>query len=102
MNIDDRLKDARLRAEKILQGLQMQAEETVAALGFEIDSILSHHGKNRCPKCAGTGAVERLDSGYMRRFGLREWNGCVNCGGDGNERRGRGYVDKQRSNERGT
>lgn len=52
--------------------------------------FLQHH-KVRCRLCDGTGAVERMDSGYMRRFGLREWDGCKACGGEA-DRRGRGYV----------
>jgi uncharacterized protein (TIGR02996 family) len=44
-----------------------------------------------CGTCQGTGAIERLDSGYMRRFGLRQWNGCKACGGEG-ERRGTGTL----------
>lgn len=44
-----------------------------------------------CPRCRGYGAIERLDSGHMRRFGLREWNGCQACGGS-REVKGIGFT----------
>ncbi len=44
-----------------------------------------------CDHCDGHGAVERLDTGYMLRFGLRPWNGCRACGGQG-EVRGSGIA----------
>lgn len=56
-----------------------------------INSILKNNKKTRCPKCDGYGKIERLDSGYMRQFGLREWNGCTNCGGDINKE-GKGFI----------
>jgi hypothetical protein len=94
VSITSEIKSARDTAERCIRALQRQAEKVLAELDDDIDAILSRHGKKRCPKCDATGAVERLDSGHMRKFGLREWNGCDKCGGDGKEKRGRGYVDK--------
>ena len=37
---------------------------------------------DRCQACNGWGRIRRLDASYMRRFGLREWDGCEACGGD--------------------
>lgn len=92
MTIEELVGDAQWKAELDLQALQEKANAVLARMEEEIDSIFSRNGVTRCPKCAGTGALERLDAGYMKKFGLQEWDGCKNCGGDGKEQRGRGYL----------
>lgn len=67
----------------------------ISKLDYHVDRIFKDNGKTRCLRCQGTGAVERLDSGYMRKFGLREWDGCESCGGDGNEVKGKGFIDAE-------
>lgn len=58
-----------------------------------IKKAIEESGRKLCPTCHGHGAIQRLDAGYMRRFGLREWNGCPDCGGDGHEVKGKGFVE---------
>lgn len=87
------LKHARDQADVDLQKLQEQADLVLENLRAGEEALFARYGKKRCPKCNGTGAIQRLDAGYMRRFGLREWNGCSNCGSTDQEERGRGYVD---------
>lgn len=57
------------------------------------ERLLKYAGKAWCEACDGTGALERLDSGYMRRFRLRERDGCKRCGGNSSDVKGRGFHD---------
>lgn len=66
-------------------------EDMLAHMESVVDLELRKHNKKRCGKCNGYGKIERLDSGYMKRFGMREWDGCSDCGGD-HEKSGRGFV----------
>jgi hypothetical protein len=63
------------------------------------DKLFQSSGVIRCPKCQGFGKLERLDSGYMRKFGLREWDGCKTCGSTKPEEVGRGYILKVENKE---
>ena len=74
--------------------LQKEADDLTTMAESSIDELLASEGKMRCGRCGGHGAVERLDSGYMRRFDLREWNGCESCGGDGHEKKGCGFITR--------
>lgn len=56
-----------------------------------IHRIIKESGRTVCPKCDGCGAIRRLDGSIMRKFGLRDWNGCANCGGD-RETPGKGFI----------
>ncbi len=85
-------KAAREAVEALQKRLSQEAEQLLSQAETKADEMLAAAGRIRCVVCSGHGAVERMDSGYMRRFGLREWNGCQNCGGDGNEKRGKGFV----------
>lgn len=80
-------------AEKLTH-LQKQANQLIKNLEARLKSMVSARGFQWCTDCDGTGAIERLDSGYMKRFGLPEWDGCSACGGTTNER-GYGYVRRE-------
>lgn len=90
--LDEKIEELQRATESRLDSLRRQAEDVVRGHRTLFDEILRSHGFSRCQKCDGTGAVERLDSGYMRRFGLREWDGCATCGSNSREERGRGYL----------
>lgn len=91
MSLDTILKGLRDAADREIEDLNRKAEKVIADLRVYEDTHLKAHGMKRCPDCDGTGAIQRLDAGYMRRFGLREWNGCEKCGGL-IEKRGKGYL----------
>jgi DnaJ-class molecular chaperone len=80
----------RVKCEWRLSALQEQATKAIVDSEKEIDGILANHGAVRCERCEGTGARERLDGSFMRRFGMRDWDGCEYCGGE-SETRGRGF-----------
>ena len=90
--------------DEVLAGIRRKRDEDIAALQSECERLIEiaeqrireairFHGKKPCPKCKCKGVIQRLDSGHMWRFGLHEWIGCENCGGDEGETRGCGYVD---------
>jgi DnaJ-class molecular chaperone len=85
------LETMRAEAKKRLAALRLDAEGVVNTHHREVDVFLRTQERRRCLRCDGTGGVERMDSGYMRRFGLREWDGCPDCGGDG-EKKGKGFL----------
>lgn len=89
------LEKIRDKADAGIELLRRKSVEIVDKMQKEIDETIKINGKHKCLSCDGTGAVERLNSGYMRKFGLREWNGCLNCGGNGNDKRGFGFIDKK-------
>jgi hypothetical protein len=93
MGIERELAIEREDFERLRVSLQGQAEKLFEAHRRRHDSILARHGRRRCPDCAGTGAIEKMDAGYMRRFGLREWNGCERCGSTRRDQRGCGHVE---------
>jgi hypothetical protein len=86
----------KIEAERELVTMQANAEAAlksrVERYRAEVKAAIEAVGKVVCSKCAGLGMRERIDSGYMRRFGLRDWDGCDACGGNGNDRRGRGWL----------
>lgn len=92
MGIDKELQRLLRRADKKLDSLRLESQKVVEQYEKDFDAILAKYGKTRCPMCSGTGAVARLDAGYMKRFGLREWNGCAVCGSANEEEKGRGYI----------
>lgn len=91
------LADLRQSAALELEFLEDRGRRVLEELSASIDRILSASGRYRCMTCNGTGAIERPDASYMRRFGLRDWNGCLACGGDGGENRGRGFLNDEKA-----
>lgn len=88
--------DARREAQDALESVSRQFEDHVERIRERRDArireLVIAAGKLICPDCRGHGEVQRLDAGYMRRFGLREWDGCNRCGGY-LDRRGCGFVE---------
>jgi DnaJ-class molecular chaperone len=80
-------------AQKEIRRLEGKITSVSAQCTKDVNRIILAAGKAICPDCLGVGAVERLDGSYMRRFGLRDWEGCEKCGGKG-ETRGRGFVER--------
>lgn len=91
MSLDDELVSIRQRTKTLLERLETEAQRIVAEEEQALRRAMALDGFTWCTLCNGTGAIERLDSGYMRRFGLLEWEGCPECGGEG-EKRGKGYL----------
>lgn len=89
--LDNELRQIREAAEARLMALQARADEIVQTCQLNLRAAVLAAGFKWCKKCDGTGAIERLDSGYMKKFGLRPWNGCKACGGGG-ETKGKGYL----------
>lgn len=57
-----------------------------------IGDAVAAAGKKVCPACRGWGFTQKeLDGPIMRRFGLRDWDGCKTCGGS-REVMGRGFI----------
>ena len=92
-SLDETLRQMREQTAKTLAALQAQADRLVAESQADLRQLVADHGFAWCDACDGTGAVERPDAGHMRRFGLREWDGCRKCGG-GRETRGKGYLSR--------
>jgi hypothetical protein len=92
-SLDSQIAEIRTTVEDALTQMREIAQNVVTKGEEGIDRLLADHGKARCVACNGTGAVERLDSGYRRWFGFTMWEGCKACGGDGADVRGKGYVD---------
>jgi hypothetical protein len=90
-----KMADIRDRAEHDIDAIREMATSIREAEDRDVAMVISEAGRDVCPACRGFGAVERMDSGYMRRFGLREWDGCTRCGGNGGEIRGRGFVGRE-------
>ena len=88
------LDSIRRTAEARLDGLRKRSVEVVDELYEDLIHSIKSAGRIPCDVCGTTGKVARLDAGVMRKFGMREWNGCKNCGGDGNEVSGRGFLEK--------
>jgi hypothetical protein len=78
-----------------LAELQTMADAVVERKWKKLESLWAENGFTKCLHCNGFGKMERFDSGYMRRFQLREWNGCTKCGGNGNDVAGMGFVKKE-------
>ncbi len=72
--------------------LQKLARDLTAAIQEKVEKAITDSGKIICPQCNGFGKVQRLDSGIMQKFGLRDWDGCKKCGGDGSAVSGRGFI----------
>src|SRR4051812_9578316 len=91
---------AKMREERTagLAHIQEEYEETINGLidvyRQDMCKMIKHAGYILCRDCDGTGAIERLDSGYMRKFRLREWDGCINCNGS-KDIKGYGFVTKK-------
>lgn len=92
IRIRGQIERLRSNLEDFITKRQDEIEEQLAAHRKKIDALYLEEGVYRCPQCNGHGATQRLDSGYMKKFGLREWDGCGRCGGDGNEIKGKGYL----------
>jgi hypothetical protein len=88
-----RLKELEAACERQIVELQRQADALLENTRESAVRLIVVSGWQVCPGCCGYGARERLDAGFMRRFGLREWHGCAACGGS-REVRGRGFVAK--------
>lgn len=74
--------------------IQRKHEEALKAYETKLQEILTSTGRVKCKECDGAGAIERLDSCYMHRFGLRTWDGCKACGGS-NDKRGFGFIRRR-------
>jgi hypothetical protein len=96
MTLEEKLKDAEQYFEKEKQRLIQEMENTYKDYEDQRDGIFLINDVIRCPKCDGFGKLERMDSGYMRKFGLREWDGCKTCGSTKPEEAGRGYIPKEK------
>ncbi len=83
--------------QKRLDDLNAVMESRVDEIGKDVDwritCLLKDSGRFKCPQCKGLGYVFRLDAGYMRRFGLRELDGCSTCGGE-QEKKGMGFISQ--------
>lgn len=95
MNLQEQIEGARRDCTRQLIDLRDKYEKDTDAatelLLTRIESFCKLQGVTVCPKCQGIGREMRLDAGYMRRFGLREWDGCPECGGD-RDIEGRGFL----------
>jgi hypothetical protein len=80
-----------LAGKEKIELLEDQAQQAAINTEEELRAAVHKAGYTWCGNCNGTGALERLDAGYMKRFGLQPWDGCTCCGGN-KENRGRGFV----------
>lgn len=94
MTLEEQIIKVRENGEKNVSDAYSHLEETILTIKQEtlkeINRLCLSENREMCQYCQGQGAVLRMDAGYMRKFGLRDWDGCPRCGGDG-EKRGRGY-----------
>lgn len=88
------LKDIEAVFDRKLASLQKNAQVLAEKYPQHIAEAIRVAGFVVCPECGGHGKKERLDSGIMRKFGLRQWDGCETCGGDGREFPGRGFIEE--------
>jgi hypothetical protein len=74
--------------------LVQENQEVLEASLDQIKSAIRRAGRKPCPDCGMTGALGRIDAGYMKRFGLPEWDGCITCGGEIGYpgKKGRGFI----------
>ena len=91
--LDDALASIRRIRDDDIAALQRECERIVELAGQRVIEAIRFHGKKPCSECAGTGVIQKWNPGYWHTFGLRSWKGCKNCGGDGGETKGCGYVD---------
>lgn len=99
MTLDERLQ----KLEEELAGKKKELadflETFYRAYERKKDGLYKLYDAVRCPRCEGFGRLERMDSGYMKKFGLREWDGCKYCGSTKPEESGRGYILKTEKKE---
>lgn len=74
-----------------VEELRRLADKAVADCEAEVQATIRAAGRMPCDRCEATGAVERLDSATMLKFGLRPWDGCGKCDGGG-VARGYGFI----------
>jgi len=91
-DLEKQMEKIRSECQELIHALEVKAQLTAEEAEKKLREAVARAGFHWCGNCNGTGAIERLDAGYMRRFGMREWNGCESCGGDGHEKRGKGFV----------
>ncbi len=60
----------------------------------KLSKVFKKSGVTRCPDCQGRGRIRRPDSNIMRKFRMREWDGCKRCGGT-RETKGRRFLTKE-------
>lgn len=99
LDLDKKLIQIKKVTEGKLQQLQIEANDLVVEMDNNLRELVRQSGFIWCEKCDGIGKIGRFDAGYMKRFGLPEWDGCPKCGGDGWGNKGRGYYCNVLDNE---
>lgn len=95
MNIKEQIdalrNDSQNTLQKLADSYNKDTDDIFKNFDLEIKTLCEQAGKKVCDQCRGYGCSMRLDASYMRKFNLREWDGCKKCGGTSNVK-GNGYV----------